>query len=141
VSNWTHVAAIARIDDIRVFGRLSPDFEEIFGKPLDYDDPLSRWEEAREHPERFLPIGSEGSLNMSVWVNPDRSCADAYTVSIFGDLRDHDNPQEIVDWFVKKVSDDDLMVRNACIVAENELCGSVFWSDTGLGDNPCAEQN
>ena len=132
MSNWTHVAAIARIDDLR-FDESIPDFEEIFGRTLNHKDPLSKWEEAREHPEKFLPMGSEGSLNMSVWVNPDESCVAAYTVSIFGDLRDHDSPQEIVDWFTNKIRDDNLMVRNACIVAENWLCGSVFWSDTGGG--------
>lgn len=139
MSNWTHVAAIARIDDLR-FDESIPDFEEIFGRTLDSEDPLSKWEEAREHPEKFLPMGSEGSLNMSVWVNPDESYVAAYTVSIFGDLRDHDNPQEIVDWFVKKVSDDDLMVRNACIVAENWLYGAASWNSAGLGDDPDADE-
>ena len=136
MSNWTHVAAIARIDG---WPSDRHDFEKIFGKPLDYYDPPSKWEEAEEHPERFLPMGSEGSLSMSVWVNPDKSCLDAYTVSIFGDLRTHDNPQEIVNWFIDKLCSNDLMVRNACIVAENEWYGAASWNSAGLGDDPDAE--
>lgn len=95
MSNWTHVAAIVRVDGLR-FGEepsIGERFEEIFGKELRYEDNFNVWDEADEHPERFLPLGSEGSLTMNVWKNPDKSCMSAYVVSIFGDLRDHYDPQ------------------------------------------------
>lgn len=126
MSNWTHVAATARIDHITFLGAPELDFEEVFGKEIHYESDEKLWEEATEHPERFLPMGSEGSLRMSVWVNPDPRAAARYTVSIFGDLRDHDDPNAIVEWFKEKV--EGLMVRQAVITVYNEWHGTVSWT-------------
>lgn len=126
MSNWTHVAGIMRIDDFRMNDEV-PDFEKIFGKTVRFEDP--------GFPEgETLPMGSEGSLEMSVYVNPDKSYLSAYTVSFFGDLRDHDSPEEIIYWFKEKCKLADEMfcgVRNACIVAENERNGTASWSSGG----------
>lgn len=133
MSNWTHVAAIVRVDYLR-FGEepnIGERFEEIFGKELRYEDSFNVWDEADEHPERFLPLGSEGSLTMNVWKNPDKSCMSAYVVSIFGDLRDHYDPNAIVDWFKEKISS--LWVRQATITVENEWNGTVNWTYTDEG--------
>lgn len=125
MSNWTHVAAVVRIDDLR-FGDFSePDWDKIFGKELLYGDPYEKWEEADKYPERYLPMGSEGSLQKSVWANPKECSAAAYTVSIFGDLRDHDDPDEIIEWFKKKCSK--LSVRQASIVVTNIVNGTRSW--------------
>lgn len=132
MSNWTHVAAIVRIDYVSFFDGEAPDFEKVFGKELPWEAPLELWNEADEHPERFLPLGSEGSLTMTVWENPDKCCVDHFTVAIFGDLRDHDDPQGIVDWFKGKVEEFGYSARNATIVATNECNGSATWSD-GIG--------
>lgn len=132
MSNWTHVAAIARIDFIPFIDKNVPNFEKVFGKTLLWESPTEVWDEADEHPERFMPLGSEGSLTMTVWENPDKCCVDHFTVSIFGDLRDHDDPQGIVDWFKGKVEEFGYSARNATIVATNECNGSATWSD-GIG--------
>ena len=71
-------------------------------------------------------MGSEGSLQKSVWEDPDRSSVAAYTVSIFGDLRDHDSCDEIIDWFKEKC--ENLMVRNAVITVNNERNGTKTWT-------------
>ena len=70
-------------------------------------------------------MGSEGSLHLSIWENPDKECSASYTVSIFGDLRDHHNPQEIIDWFRNKIKD--LWVRQAVITVDNEWNGTLTW--------------
>lgn len=125
MSNWTHVAGIVRVDSFRgLFGK-EPDFVEIFGKELLYDDPEECFDDAHKNPEKYLPLGSEGSLNMSLWINPDPSDVASYTVSIFGDLRDHHEPDEIIEWFKEKCSN--LWVRNACITVENDLKGTRNW--------------
>ena len=126
MSNWTHVAAIARIDEIRFDATETIDFTEIFGKSVHYGSPSEVWDDVERHPESFLPMGSEGSLNMSVWINPDISHMAAYVVSIFGDLRDHDDPDEIVEWFKNKLKD--LAVRQAIITVENERYGTRSWT-------------
>ena len=125
MSNWTHVAAVARIDG---WPWDEKDFETIFGKELRYEDDMGVWDDADEHPEKYLPRGREGSLSMSVWTNPDGSCLARYTVSIFGDLRDHDDAQEIIDWFKEKIGGI-LLVRSACITAYNEWQGkTLVWA-------------
>ena len=117
MSNWTHVAAIFRIDSL--FRTLN--CTEIFGKELHYGSPLDKWDEAEVHPERFLPCGSEGSLHISVWEDPNESSIAAYAVSVFGDLRDHDSIDEIIQWFDEKCKL--VNIRQAVITVDNELNG------------------
>lgn len=133
MSNWTHVAAIVRVDNFRFDDSFNANdyFEEVFGKELRWEANSKLWDEADEHPERFLPLGSEGSLTMNVWENPNKSCMAAYVVTIFGDLRDHDDPNAIVEWFQKKISD--IWVRQATITVENEWNGTVNWTYTDEG--------
>lgn len=117
MSNWTHVAAIFRI---KCFHR-KLDFETLFGKEISAWSSYSEWEEAYAHPERFLPLGSEGSLKMTVWINQSPNHLGAFTVSIFGDLRDHDSADEIIRWFDEKCSR--LDVYQAAITVDNERTG------------------
>ena len=122
MSNWTHVAAIFRVDDFRINGQLR-NFTEIFGRQFNGFDARYTWIEADEHPERFLPCGSEGSLTMHVWINPNPCSMAAYTVSIFGDLRDHDDVDEIISWFKEKCQELGDSIRQAVITVENEQYG------------------
>lgn len=112
MSTWTHVAATFRIDAIRPLGDREPSWDEVFGmetyEPTDYDifgDDWRRYREsvadAEEHPDCYMPFGSEGSLHRSVWVNPDDRHMAAYVVTVFGDLRDYDDVGEIREWFTK----------------------------------------
>jgi hypothetical protein len=141
VSNWTHVAAIFRVDQLILPGMEKLDVEEVFGKVIpDYEWSLDEgvreteeykaaekanqdaWDEYEEHPELFVPTGSEGSLQMSVWENPDSHCLAALTVSVFGDLRDHDSIEDVVEWFRRCC--EKAWIRQAIIDIENEQCGN-----------------
>lgn len=115
MSNWTHVAGIIRIDDLgRCLDGKSLNFEKLIGKEVRPED----WDDVDANPDKYLPFGSEGSLHMTVWENPHKHSLAGYTVSIFGDLRDHESAKEIVEWFKKICSK--LSVRNATITARNE---------------------
>lgn len=118
MSNWTHVAAIVRVDDLRL-GDSAPDFDKIFGTSFGYLEDI---------PSNPMPFGTEGSLQKQVWDNPQKECAAAYTVSIFGDLRSHDDPEEILEWFKKCL--ETLIVRQATITIENEWNGTINWTYT-----------
>jgi hypothetical protein len=123
MSNWTHVAGIIRVDRIRVDDDVEElDFDEILGKECLSYSSREVWDDSRKHPDKYLPMGSEGSLQKTVWENPDRGRVNSYTVSIFGDLRDHDNTSEIIDWFIEKCNL--LWVRSAVITVENDLHGT-----------------
>mgnify|MGYP006943185963 CR=1 FL=1 len=126
MSNWSHVAAIARVDHLAFLGTPELDFEEIFGKEIHYESDEELWEEATEYPERFLPMGSEGSLRMSVWINTNPRALARYTVSIFGDLRSHDDPDGIIEWFKDKL--EGLSIRQAFITVHNERFGYASWT-------------
>ena len=122
MSNWTHVAGIIRVDDFRFGNDITKDFDKIIGKECLWGSPTEVWDDAENNPDKYLPMGSEGSLQKSIWINPDKDCMDSYTISIFGDLRDHDNVKEIIDWFKEKCKK--LWVRNAVITVENEWYGT-----------------
>ncbi len=122
MSNWTHVAGVIRVDYMKWDDVPELDFDELLGKEClwgDYED----FENADKHPELYLPMGSEGSLQKSVWINPKDSHIARYTVSIFGDLRDHNSPDEIIEWFKNKCK---LIgyVRQATITVDNGYYGT-----------------
>ena len=117
MSVWTHVAAIFRVDSIRGLFP-PPKFDEVFGKECLFESGAEVWNDVDKHPENYLPMGSEGSLQKSVWVNPESCHLAAYTVSVFGDLRDYDDVQAIVEWFKDKCAK--VRIRQACITVECE---------------------
>lgn len=132
MSCWTHVAAIVRVDGFRIFDDdIGPDWDAIFGKECLFLASRENWEDAMEHPDKYLPMGSEGSLRKTMWTNPDLSHADAYTMSIFGDLRDYDSPETIIEWFKKIVNSDSLDVRQACITVTNGYKSMVWGINFG----------
>lgn len=120
MSNWTHVAAVARIDSM---GQKLSDYTKIFGKEVHCNSPKKLFIEKYEHPERFLPCGSEGSLYMTVHIIPNDY---RHTVTIFGDLRDYYNPQSVIDWFADKLKG--LCVRQAVITASDSIDGVKSWT-------------
>ena len=129
MSQWLQVAAIARIDDFRLeqvsVEEATKKFESIFGKECSYE--YGDFDDAYEHPESYLPMGSEGSLTMNVWVNPDTHCLASYTVSIFGSLRDCDSEDadRIIEWFKSKISL--VIARNAVIDVESGCSAHKIW--------------
>lgn len=78
MSQWTHVNCILRIDCI---------LETLNKKKiLRGIDP---------------PEGSEGPLHVTLWTNPISNHLAAHTLAIFGDLRDYDDKQEILECLTK----------------------------------------
>lgn len=136
MSNWTHVAGIARIDYMPYTDtedKVRTIVEKIFGKECKWSDDMSVWKKAREHPEAFMPMGSEGSLHLVLHDTNEKDCIARYVVSIFGDLRGHDDPNAIIEWFsncCKAIdeSEDSVWIRNACVSVQNEWNGARVWS-------------
>lgn len=122
MSNWTRVAGIIRANGLRIFDMEEMDFDEVIGKECLWESPEEVWDDAEENPDKYLPMGSEGSLQKSIWINPDSGCLARYTISIFGDLRDHDSTSDIIEWFKEKCKK--LWVRNAVITVKNEWYGT-----------------
>lgn len=94
MSIWTHVNASFRIDSI---GEISDKYiYAIFGKPLTYEDLINH---KYDKDEKYLPMGSEGTLKISIWKNPDENAIASTTVSVFGDLRNYIDIDSIEKWF------------------------------------------
>lgn len=82
MSQWTHVAAVIRFDAIR-FGAMFPEDGKV--------DPLPELAPG-------VPTGSEGPLTVLLWANPSVNSVAAYTATIFGDLRDFDSADAVLDY-------------------------------------------
>jgi hypothetical protein len=119
MSQWTHINGTIRIDHFR---DLEPelDFNKVIGRTCAFADPEKIWNACT------VPCGSEGSLQYIAWVNPEKNSMAAYTVTIFGDLRDYDNVPEIVAWFDKITTGKDLMIRSAILEISVEGKGGVL---------------
>lgn len=103
MSQWTHVNGSIRIDAIRISGFPELD-KSIFGKQ-------SQWEDDFE--SKNIPTGSEGSLTWLLWENPSKSSMAAYTLNIFGDLRDYDDEQGILD-YLNQITKDQIIRGGIC---------------------------
>lgn len=130
MSVWSQVAMIFRINYIKWNGEGELDFETIFGKRVSFDGlgETVTWEEIEAHPEKYLPMGSEGSLDISVWENrTDEYCADRYVVSIFGSLRDHEEEdvENLIKWFDEKCKDKRISIKQAVINIDNNWVGDI----------------
>lgn len=110
MSIWTHVNASIRIDSLRFEDSSKINFEDLLIVST-YENP---------NPATNLPCGSEGSLEWSLWENPSESSLAAYTLSIFGDLRDYDsqNQSKLIDWWKKLLKN--FSVRQAVLQVEFE---------------------
>ena len=125
MSAWVHVAAIARIDYLPILNDGTVvDFDTIFGKECLWGEGNFKY--AFAHKDEFFPMGSEGSLRKTIWINPHENHADQYTVSIFGDLRNVDDGDWIIEWFKKKLNK--LWVRQATITVNSTYYGITTWT-------------
>ena len=131
MSNWSHAVGVIRIDAFRLSGEI-PDFDTLIGKECLFSSPESVWDDMDKNPKAYLPMGSEGSLQKSIWVNPDISHMAAYTITIFGDLRDHHDPDDLIIWFKDKckfINDSGVgFIRQAVITVGNEINGTRTWT-------------
>lgn len=95
MSQWTHVNASFRLDS---FGTITDEeIYDIFGRHVGYDDLYDYDGEYKS-----TPMGSEGSLEISIWHNPEGNHISATQVSVFGDLRDFGGESDIAElkeWF------------------------------------------
>ena len=117
MSIWTHVAAIIRIDSIKGFGigpQSKEELEKVLGPVAEFDGTDEEWNACT------LPCGSEGSLQYVIWENEDDHCISAFTVSVFGDLRNYDETESIEKWFNGFCGKFSGLIRQAVCLAEVE---------------------
>ena len=117
MSQWTHVCGCIRYDALRIAGmpfNTIESIKELIGNPVSYEDSQEKWDICN------VPCGSEGSIQFVFWQNPQLNHAAAFTVGVFGDLRDFglEDVCKIKEWFNKVTKTKGVMVRNAIL----EIC-------------------
>ena len=125
MSWWTHVNASARIDAM-IFSKEHADkfvrcLKRDFGKQVKWESDEKTWKDAEEHPEKYLPYGSEGGLTIKIDRNNKLHCLAFCVVHIYGDLRDRGYSKEeiqkdFIDWFKEKLKP--YMIRQAFMEVE-----------------------
>lgn len=113
MSQWTHVCGCIRYDALRFVEEI--DFTKVLGHPFRFDDFPDNPKECG------IPYGSEGSIQYKVITNPQIESLAAYTVAVWGDLRDfgEESVPKIEKWF-EKITAKPLCVRNAVMEVEVE---------------------
>lgn len=122
MSNWTHVAGTIRVDG---HPWTEEQFKKVFGEPFEshHWDTTGLEKELAEHPERFMPTSSEGSpIEITRWSNDDPCCMEMYTFTLFADLRDYEDTQEITDYFIRVCNNiGGIAIRQVCLSSYNEF--------------------
>lgn len=118
MSQWTHVAATIRIDSIFRNGGYEQ-IQDALGKTLSWEDKI-------DSDTYYMPYGSEGSLKYIITENPDESSVSAFTVTIYGDLRDYDDADAIIKWFEEVCNK--FFIRQAVITIDVEYQKTVYGS-------------
>jgi hypothetical protein len=108
MSTWTHVAATIRFDALRLPGM--PNQKPDLGKTCDFDSPAADWDVCS------VPCGSEGSLQIHLWENPHPTHIAAFTATIWGDLRDYDSVDEVVE-YLNRITDDRMVRQGVAEIA------------------------
>ena len=122
MSVWTHVAGTIRYDAFRIPGAPDQNPSSWIGETDLYHE---------NNPDSTMPRGSEGSLNYKCTENPNTSSLAAYTVAIWGDLRDYYNVDEIREW-LESITEGRL-VRQGVITCHVEGQRSVLFEHTEDG--------
>lgn len=113
MSIWTHVTGVIRLETGLKLD--DNDIENLIGKRILYRAPQELKDEYKQHPKKFMPKGSNGSLNFHVYNHENKYELPSCIISIFGDLEDYSNTDEIIEWFKSRVRSSIYTVRQACI--------------------------
>lgn len=95
MSQWTHVNSSFRLDSMEEID--DDKIYDVFGRHVGYDDLFDF-----DGEYKTTPMGSEGSLEINIYHNPEKDHLASTQVSVFGDLRDfggEEDIQELKQWF------------------------------------------
>ena len=144
---WSHVECVIKVDSREAID----DFTKYFGKEIgtdnisyssyenkdqyfaDFEKLIEKhkkeWEAYKEHPEEYLPIGSEGSLHLKSRLQTrvkNTLYPYRYKVEIYGGLRDHYDGEAVIDHIkagIKKLYKNGHCCIKATIDVINDLNG------------------
>lgn len=121
MSRWTHVAGIFRVDFLRMgepgeLEALKENIKEILGPIIRWGDDEEVWSKGTT-----LPMGSEGSIEYNILINPHESSVALAVIPVWGDLRDFGTETQvngIEEWFNSVC--EQLWIRQAILEIQDE---------------------
>ena len=116
MSVWTHVNCSIRIDAVRINDSGKSKITELKKKL----GKIIEWEDLSTVPDNPIPNGTEGSLRYQIIKNTDRASLAAYLIIIWGDLRDYNDHNEVLQYFKSVIEGE--MIRS--LVFEIDVEGS-----------------
>lgn len=125
MSVWTHVNGVVRLNDYSFLSskrNTRKDVEKIIG-------PMCLFHNWNENTK--LPLGSEGSIEYKVIQSTEESNLARFNIIFWGDLRDYDDLNEIIQWFnnlKKEIESKDtfMQYRDAILSCECEAGNSII---------------
>lgn len=118
MSQWTHVNASIRFDSVFNLGLPT---EDELGRICDfYDEDTSHWDNS------ILPCGSEGSIRYEIIRNEKDSDLAAMVIVFYGDLRDYDNKDYILEYFNRLTKG--RMIRSGVLEIDIEYEGAYVFN-------------
>lgn len=125
MSVWTHVNGVVRLNDYSFLSskrNTRKDVEKIIG-------PMCLFHNWNKNTK--LPLGSEGSVEYKVIQSTEESNLARFNIIFWGDLRDYDDLNEIIQWFnnlKKEIESKDtfMQYRDAILSCECELGNSII---------------
>lgn len=154
MSNWTHVAAIVRLNNM-LLAMVNPQKLKTVNvmRELQNLDPIDPEMQARDDVmECFntdVPGGSEGPLKIALYLWPTTEDFDKISgtthlykgsmywgdVIISGDLRDFDEPEKVADWLKERTENlpNGVGVRGGTLLAHSELGKCYVMHNDGSG--------
>lgn len=111
MSEWTHLTGCIRIDtmpniDDNIFISI---LKQKFGNTWSLKVVDSRYELCT------IPKGSEGSVQYNILKTGSGSSLSWGLITIWGDLRDYDDPEEIFKWIKESCNSLDFWIRSCCV--------------------------
>jgi hypothetical protein len=151
MSLWTHATGVIRVDGLPFspFEQYTVEkLAEFIGESFPFKKIHKIATDAYNNDEPYinpldnctLPYGSEGSVDYVIHeYNTGMPWA---VVTFWGDLRDYDSPEEVIDWaknLLDKLESSDYYVRQFCFTVSNEqktleLNNSCYEINTGTSD-------
>ena len=123
MSQWTHINAMVRFDGI-------PEMKE----PITKEElgVVSTWEEGEE---TNIPCGSEGSLDYEIidTARGESGYAACRAVAFWGDLRDYDSADEILEYFTKIIQGK--MIRSGVLEINIEMQRTLVYRVSDYDEN------
>lgn len=130
MSYWTQVKGKIELEVMNktaTVDKVEDDIRNILGREVSFEDDEEVWKDTMIHPDKYLLMGSEGSLSVNIEHRQEELGHVIYSIYLGGSLRDFAFEDKAIEWFKDKVdalgkmyhsSKKSATVVKACVAAD-----------------------